>query len=104
MTLFLGLLAAVLVTWLARVSFIALVPADRLPADLPRMLGATTPAVFGALTVVTVLRSDLAATAGVASMVLPLAVAALLAYRRANLAVIVLAAIVTATGLRILGW
>lgn len=104
MTLVLGLLAAILVTWLARVSFIALVPSERLPAELLHILGATTPAVFGALTVVSVLRSDLVATAGVASVVPPLVVAALLAYRRANLAVIVLAAVATAAGLRFLGW
>lgn len=104
MMLILGLLAAVLVTWVARVSFIALIPPERLPADLPHVLGATTPAVFGALTVVTVLRSDIAATAGLVSMVPPLLLAAVLAYRRANLAVIVLAAIATAAGLRFLGW
>ena len=104
MMLILGLLAAVLVTWAARVSFIALIPSERLPADLPRILEAATPAVFGALTVVAVLRSDLAATVGLASVVPALLLAALLAYRRANLAVIVLAAIATAASLRFLSW
>jgi branched-subunit amino acid transport protein len=98
-----SLVAAIAVTWLARVAFVTLLPADRLPEAIKAGLVAAAPAVLGALTVVTLLQARVAAASRTTHLV-PLAVAAFLAHRRANLAVIVVAAITVATCLRLLGW
>jgi branched-subunit amino acid transport protein len=94
-----SLILAIVITWLTRVMFIALVPADRLPPRVQTMLAAATPAVMGALTIATTLNLRAATGSGLLHQVLPLGVAAMLA-RRSNLAVVVLGALATGTVLR----
>jgi branched-subunit amino acid transport protein len=98
-----SLVVAVAITWLTRISFITLLPADRLPTSLRVGLEAAAPAVLGALVVVTLLHERVEVT-WMPSRLVPLIVAAFLAHRRVNLGVVVLAAVVVATGLRWLGW
>jgi branched-subunit amino acid transport protein len=98
----LALALAVLVTWGARTASIVLVPAERLSLRMMARLDDATPAVFGALTMTALLNARAAASSTVVP-VLALGVAGVLAYRRMNLAVVVLGAMGTATALRLLG-
>ena len=66
MTALLALSLGALATWLLRVGFIALLPADRLPAALRRALPHVGPAVLAALVV-----SSLAGSGGPAALFAP---------------------------------
>ena len=86
MSAVLALSAGAVATWLLRVSFINLLPADRLPAVLRRTLRHAGPAALGALVV-----TSLAGSGGPAALVVPsaphlaLIVAGLVAWRVRNL-------------------
>ena len=97
-----SLLVAAAITWLTRIAFITLLPADRLPAALRVGLEAAAPAVLGALAMVTLLQMRVE-VAAMPSRLVALIVAAFLAHRRVNLGVVVLVAVAVATGLRWLG-
>lgn len=87
MSALIALSAGALATWLLRVGFITLLPADRLPVRLQRALRYVGPAVLAALVV-----SSLAGRAGPPALVQPsaqhlaLLAAALVALRIRNLA------------------
>jgi branched-subunit amino acid transport protein len=94
-----ALLCAALATWLLRVSFITLVPADRLPERVRLALDDVGPAVMAAL-LVTYL-----AQGGVRGLVLAdvvaAAVASIVAWRTRNLSLTVFVGVVAAGLLRL---
>jgi branched-subunit amino acid transport protein len=87
MSALLVLSACALATWLLRVSFLNLLPADLLPAGLRRALNNVGPAALGALVV-----TGLVGHGGLPALLVPsaqhvaLLVAALVAWRIRNLA------------------
>ena len=101
MTAAITLLLAALATWLLRVCFITLFPADLLPERVRRALDDVAPAVMAAL-----LMTHLAHGQGlgglVLSDVLAALVAAAVAWRTRQLSATVVAGIVTAGLLRLL--
>lgn len=92
---------AAAVTWLLRISFIALVPAARLPVRVQSALDDVAPAVMAALVV-----SSLAHGEGIAGLVLSdvaaALVAALVAWRTRHLAGTVVTGVVAAGLFRLL--
>jgi branched-subunit amino acid transport protein len=90
----LALGAGALVTWVLRTVFIALVPADRLPARVRRMLRHVGPAMLGAM-IVTLLvgHGGLPALVTPSARHLALLVAGLVAWRVRNVAVSMAAAL-----------
>lgn len=94
MTGLLALSGGALTTWLLRVSFITLLPADRLPPRVRRSLRHAGPAVLSALIV-----TGLAGQGGAAALLVPsarhlaLLVAGLVAWRVRNLAAPIAAAL-----------
>jgi branched chain amino acid efflux pump len=94
MTALLALTLGALATWLLRVGFVTILPADRLPVRLRRALPHVGPAVLAALVI-----SSLAGTGGPAALFTPsaqhvaLLAAALVAVRFRNLAAPIAAAL-----------
>lgn len=94
MSALLALSAGALATWLLRIGFIALLPADRLPPGLRRTLRHLSPAVLGTLAV-----TGLIGHGGLPALLTPstghlaLLAAALFAWRIRNPAVPVAAAV-----------
>jgi branched-subunit amino acid transport protein len=95
MTVFLSLLALAAITWLFRITFITLVPADRLPAAVRARMDAVGPAAFAAL-----LATEVAGTspADLAPLLVAGAAAALAAWRTHNHLLAVLAAVAAWSG------
>jgi branched-subunit amino acid transport protein len=104
MMLALILVAGAVVTWAARVAFIAVVPAEVLPTRVTNALTVATPAVLAAVAVSSALKVQDGDATTVLGLVVPLAVAALLARLHGNLAIVVLGALLAGTLVRILGW
>jgi len=102
MSALLALSAGALATWLLRVSFLTLLPADRLPAQLRQALRHIGPAALGALIV-----SSLVGQGGLPALVIPsaehvaLLAAGLVAWRIRNLAAPMAAALAVMT---VAGW
>lgn len=92
------LLAAGLLSWVMRVLFIAVLPADRLPGRARQILTGATPAVLAALTVVLAM-NGLRAADGTArvSHIAAIAVAAVLAWWKGNVTLVVFGAMTAAT-------
>jgi branched-subunit amino acid transport protein len=80
-------------TWLLRVAFIALLPADRLPGAAHRALRYAGPAVLGAMVVTSLIGSDDMAALAPSARHLALLAAALVAWRVRNLAAPIIAAL-----------
>jgi branched-subunit amino acid transport protein len=80
-------------TWLLRVAFIALLPADRLPGAPHRALRYAGPAVLGAMVVTSLIGSDGLAALAPSARHLALLAAALVAWRVRNLAAPIIAAL-----------
>jgi branched-subunit amino acid transport protein len=95
------LLLASVVTWLLRVGFITLVPAERLPERVRSGLADVGPAVVAAL-LVTYLAHGQGARGLVLSDVLATLVAAGVAWRTRSLATTVVVGVVAAGALRLL--
>lgn len=95
------LLLAALVTWALRVSFIALVPAARLPARVHRALDDVAPAVMAAI-VVTHLAHGEGFGGLVPSDLAAAGAAAVVAWRTGHLAGTVLTGVVAAGLLRLM--
>jgi branched-subunit amino acid transport protein len=94
MTVLLALSGGALTTWLLRISFITLLPADRLPPRLRRSLRHAGPAVLGALVVTGLAgHGDAAALLVPSARHLALLVAGLVAWRFRNLAAPIAAAL-----------
>jgi branched-subunit amino acid transport protein len=94
MTGLLALSGGALATWLLRVSFITLVPADRLPPGLWRALRHAGPAVLSALIVTGLAgHGDAAALLVPSARHLALLIAGLVAWRFRNLAAPIAAAL-----------
>jgi branched-subunit amino acid transport protein len=94
MSAFVALSLGALATWLLRVAFIAVLPADRLPEGLLRALRHVGPAVLGALVVTTLVGHDgLPALFVPSARHLALLAAALVAVRFRNLAAPIAAAL-----------
>ena len=87
MSAFIGLSLGALATWLLRVGFITLLPADRLPEGLRRALRHAGPAVLAALVVTSLVgHSGPAALVQPSAQHLALLAAALVAWRVRNVA------------------
>lgn len=96
MNALLVLLAAGVVSWLMRVMFITVVPADRLPARARHILTNATPAVLAALTVVLVIGGLRGAGEARLSHVVALVVAVVVARWKGNVTFVVFAAMAAA--------
>lgn len=90
------LLAAGVVSWIMRVMFITVVPADRLPARARDVLTNATPAVLAALTVVLVIGGLRGAGEARISHVVALVVAVVVARWKGNVTFVVFAAMAAA--------
>lgn len=101
MTATIVLLFAVVITWLLRVTFVAVVPAGRLPGRVHAALDDVAPAVMGAIVV-----THLAHGQGISGLSLPdlgaVAVSGFVALKTKNLAATVATGVVAAGLLRLL--
>jgi branched-subunit amino acid transport protein len=93
MSALLTLSACAVATWLLRVAFITLLPADRLPGVAHRALRYAGPAVLGAMVVTSLIGPDGLAALAPSARHLALLAAALVAWRVRNLAAPIIAAL-----------
>jgi branched-subunit amino acid transport protein len=93
MSALLALSACAVATWLLRVVFITLLPADRLPGAVHRALRHAGPAVLGAMVVTSVIGPDGLAALAPSVRHVALLAAALVAWRVRNLAAPISAAL-----------
>ena len=94
MSALLTLSACAVATWLLRVTFITVLPADRLPDAVHRALRHAGPAVLGAMVVTSLIGPDGLAALAPSTRHLALLAAGIVAWRVRNLAAPIAAALV----------